>query len=46
MQIGSLSRESPLIALFLLQALLSNINLGSYGGGRQLFLHLLGFYYF
>lgn len=47
MQIMSfLKREPLLIVLFLLQALLSKVNLGSLGGGRKLFMHLLGFYYF
>ena len=42
-QISLLSKgESLLIALFLVQALLSNVNLGSCGPRRELFLHLLG----
>ena len=47
MQIGSLGKgESLLIALFRLQTLLSNVNIGSVRGGTELFLHLLGFDYF
>ena len=44
MQMSSFGKgESLIIVPFLLQALLSNVKLGSYGGDRQFFLHLLGF---
>lgn len=34
------------MALFLVQAVLSNVNLGSWWAVRELFLHLLGFAFF
>lgn len=47
MQISFLHKgESSLIALFLVQDLLSSVNLGSVEGSVELYLHLLGFDYF
>lgn len=38
--------ESLLIALFLVQSLLSNVKVDSRGGGKELFLNLLDFDFF